>query len=238
MVNIMSKDIFDRIIEETKSNIKSEMKIDLKKEYVSALMSSLMTNADSSAVNEIIKNKEKCFNISYTEKLIQICKDKVLTCMDCLELTEGRKITLWNQIMFAVELPDIKSFVLDFEFKTQGNNNFCRKSDDSNVLNYALDAVFVAAALAGVFIPMPVLPRIVLITGGTIGAVMQTVRIAITNKSEKNIVINENVHLSEEIIFGEYMKQIENNCEYVVSVFEKWLDALIDKSKEIVGCEE
>lgn len=235
----MNRELFYELIEETRDKIKTTLMTDFRKSYVNTLMSVLNDNFNSSAVNDILKNKEKMFNVSYAEKLLSACGELITDNMSNVGISDGRKITLWNQISLGIKLPEFSSFVPKVEYKRQPQATQETNSSDVSAFDYVLDALFVGVALTGVFSPIATVPKILMIAGGTSGAIVETKKIIDANANKiQSSTHNENNYQSKEHIFNEYRKQIERNCEKVIGVFEEWVDYIMLKAKEIVGCEE
>lgn len=236
----MNRELFYELIEETRNKIKTMLMTDFKESYISTLMRVLNDNFNSSAVNDILKNKEKMFNVSYAEKLLSACGEFITDNMSNAGISDGRKITLWNQVSLGIKLPEFSPFVPKVEYKRQPQTTQETNSSDVTAFDYVLDALCVGVALTGVFAPIAAVPKILMIAGGTTGAIVETKKIidANTSKSQSSSKHTESRYQSKEYIANEYRKQIERNCENVIAVFEEWVDYIISKTKENVGCEE
>ena len=132
----MNRELFYELIEETRNEIKTMLMTDFRKSYVNALMRALNDNFNSSAVNDILKNKEKSFNVSYAEKLLSACGDCVTDNMSNSGISDGRKITLWNQISLGIKLPEFSPFVPKVEYKGQPQTTQETNSSDVNAFDY------------------------------------------------------------------------------------------------------
>lgn len=223
----MNKELFEKLIEETKETIKKNSEIRFKEIYLSAMFKELNENATSCAINEILKKRDKILNILYAEQLLDDCGEVIKSNMNDAGVNPGRITTLWNQISLNINTPEFPEFIPHIPaYEPSRSSDNAVNSPTST--DYVLDALFIGIAIAGILAPVPAIPKAVMIAGGAAGAIAQTSKII--NKSSKS----NNSETTESVI-ANYRTEIEKNCNKLIKLFNNWIDIIILDANKIVG---